>query len=171
MTITLRRAAPEDRDAIYALHAAAFPTPAEARLVVALEEDGDAILSLVADAAGEVIGHVLFSRMAVQAGARSISAAALAPVAVEASRRYRGVGSALIDAGVGILGEEGIDYVFVVGDPDFYERFDFDAGIGARFASPYSGPSWMGLALGDSPQPKRAEARHARAFAALGTSA
>jgi len=109
--------------------------------------------------------------MTVEAGARMIAAAALAPVAVEASRRYRGVGSALIDAGVGILGEEGIDYVFVVGDPDYYERFDFDPAIAARFASPYSGPAWMGLALGDAPHPKRAEARHARAFATLGANA
>jgi putative acetyltransferase len=171
MTITIRRAVPADRDAIYTLHASAFPTPAEARLVVALEEDGDAMLSLVADADGVVIGHVLFSRMAASAGARTLSAAALAPVAVEASRRYRGIGTALIDAGIGMLEEEGVDYVFVAGDPDFYERFGFDPAVGARFASPYSGPAWMGLALGDAPHPKRAEARHPRAFATLGPSA
>jgi len=171
MTITVRRAAPDDRDAIYALHAAAFPTPAEARLVVALEEDGDAILALVADAGGAVIGHVLFSRMAATAGARTLSAAALAPVAVAAARRYRGVGTALIDAGLGMLVEEGVDYVFVVGDADYYESFGFDPAVGARFASPYAGPAWMGLALGDGPLPKRGEARHARAFAMLGQSA
>jgi len=171
MTITIRRSVPEDRDAIYALHGAAFPSLAEARLVVALEEDADALLSLVAESAGEIIGHVLFSRMTATAGARTLSAAALAPVAVEASRRYRGIGSALIDAGVGMLGEEGVDYVFVVGDPDYYERFGFDPAVGARFTSPYSGPAWMGLALGEAPHPKRAEARHARAFATLGASA
>jgi putative acetyltransferase len=171
MTIMVRPAAPEDRDAIYALHASAFPTPAEARLVVALEEDGDALLSLVADAEGMVIGHVLFSRMVVTAGARSLTAAALAPVAVEASRRYRGIGTALVDAGLGMLGEEGVDYVFVAGDPDYYERFGFDPAVGARFASPYSGPAWMALSLADGPLPKRGEARHARAFEMLGASA
>jgi putative acetyltransferase len=171
MTITVRRAVAQDRDAIFALHADAFPTAAEARLVVALEEDGDALLSLVADAGGAIIGHVLFSRMAATAGARPLSAAALAPVAVEASRRYRGIGSALIDAGLGMLGEEGVDYVFVAGDPDYYERFGFDPAVGARFASPYSGEAWMGLSLRDGPLPKRGEARHARAFAMLDASA
>jgi putative acetyltransferase len=169
VTILVRRAAAEDRDAIFALHAAAFPTAAEARLVVALEEDGDALLSIVASSEGTILGHAMFSRMAGTAGSRPLAAAALAPVAVQAERRYRGIGSALIDAGLAMLGEDGIDYVFVLGDPDYYERFGFDPEIGGRFASPYAGPHWMALALGDGPVPKRGEARHARAFTGLGT--
>ncbi|MDB5690392.1 MAG: family N-acetyltransferase [Sphingomonas bacterium] len=167
MTIVIRRASADDRDKVFTLHAAVFPTAAEARLVVALEEDGDAILSLVADAGGEIIGHLLFSRMVATAGARRPGAAALAPVAVAEAHRYRGIGTALIDAGLAMLGEEGIDYVFVLGDPDFYERFGFDPAVGARFDSPYAGDGWMGLALGDGPLPKRAEACHARAFTGL----
>jgi putative acetyltransferase len=167
MTILVRRADPGDRDAIFAVHAAAFPSVAEARLVVALEEDGDAILSLVADAGGEIIGHLMFSRMAAVAGTRRPVAAALAPVAVAGPHRYRGIGTALIDAGLGMLTDESVEYVFVLGDPDYYERFGFDPAIGARFDTPYAGEEWMGLALGDAPLPKRAEVRHARAFDAL----
>jgi putative acetyltransferase len=167
VTIVIRRAVADDRDKAFALHAAAFPTSAEARLVVALEEDGDAILSLVADAGGEIVGHLLFSRMAAMAGARQIVAAALAPVAVAEAHRLRGIGTALIDAGLAMLGEDGIDYVFVTGDPDYFERFGFDPAIGARFDSPYAEDDRLGLALGDGPLPKRAEVRHARAFDAL----
>jgi putative acetyltransferase len=167
VTIVIRRATAQERDAIYALHVAAFPTSAEARLVVAIEEDGDAILSLVADAAGSIVGHLLFSRMEAMAGARRIGAAALAPVAVAEAHRYRGIGTALIDAGLAMLGDEGIDYVFVEGDPDYFERFGFDPAVGARFESRRAGEDWMALALGDGPLPKRAEVRHAPAFDAL----
>jgi putative acetyltransferase len=167
VTIVIRPAVPAERDAIYALHAAAFPTSAEARLVIALEEDGDAILSLVADAAGTIVGHLLFSRMEAAAGARSPAAAALAPVAVAEALRYRGIGTALIDAGLAMLGDDGIEYVFVLGDADYYDRFGFDPAIGARFDTPYAGEEWLGLALNDAPLPKRAEVRHARAFDAL----
>jgi putative acetyltransferase len=167
VSIVVRRATAADRDAIFAVHAAAFPTPAEARLVVALEEDGDALLSLVAADGDAIVGHIFFSRLAVTAGSRPIAAAALAPVAVVPARRYRGIGSGLIDTGLAMIGEEAIDYVFVLGDPEFYERFGFDAAIGTRFASGHAGPYWLALPLGDAPLPRKGEVSYPRAFAAL----
>jgi putative acetyltransferase len=167
VTIVIRPAAAEDRDAIYALHLAAFGGSSEARLVVALEESGDAILSLAADAGGEIVGHLLFSRMQATAGTRRPAAAALAPVAVAAPYRHRGIGTALIDAGLAMLGEQEVDYVFVAGDVDYFDRFGFDPAVGARFDSDRPADDWLGLALGDGPLPKRAEVRHPAAFDAL----
>lgn len=167
MAVTIRPAEAADREAIFALHLSAFPTSAEARLVESLAADGEAMLSVVAAEGTDIIGHVMFSRMIASAGKRTLSAAALGPVAVTAARRYRGIGTALIDAGLAMLAESAVDYVFVLGEPDYYERFGFDPAIGDRFESPYAGPDWMGLALGEGVLPKRGEARHAPAFAAI----
>ena len=170
MTIRIRPAEPADATAIAGVHGSAFPSDAEARLVGALDRDGDALLSLVADRDGEIVGHVMFSTMTVTAGEKSIPAAALAPVAVAPARQGAGIGSALIDHGLAALAERGIAYVFVLGEPGFYEQFGFDPLLGARFASPYAGDYWMALALDGRAPPRAGQARHARAFDALGES-
>ena len=90
----------------------AFPTSLELRLVQQLHEDGDIVYSLVAVEAARVIGHVLFSRLAAPTGSL-----ALAPVAVAADRRRRGVAAALIEAGLEMARKEGWAAVVVLGDP------------------------------------------------------
>ena len=49
-----------DRAAVRAVNEAAFETPAEADLVEALRGSGVSLVSLVAEADGEIIGHILF---------------------------------------------------------------------------------------------------------------
>lgn len=51
----------EDQDAIRRVHLDAFAGDVEARLVDLLRERGKAVMSLVAEDDGEVIGHILFS--------------------------------------------------------------------------------------------------------------
>ena len=79
-----------DREGIAGLLLAAFPTSSEARLVEQLRKDGDVVYSLVAVEASDVIGHALFSRLRAPDTALS-----LAPVAVAANRRRRGIAAAL----------------------------------------------------------------------------
>ena len=74
----VREESRSDHATIHALVAEAFGQPQEADLVDALRADGDLIVSLVAEEAGELIGHVAFSRL--QSPRESL---ALAPVAVE----------------------------------------------------------------------------------------
>jgi putative acetyltransferase len=168
VTVRIRPATPADTPGIEAVHIAAFPSDAEARLVSRLAADGDVVLSLVADREGEIVGHVLFSAMDVTAGGKALPSAALAPIAVSPARQAAGIGSALVDHGLADLAEQGVAWVFVLGEPDFYEQFGFDRGLGARFASPHAGDYWMALALDGRAAPRAGEARHARAFAALG---
>ena len=52
-----------DREQIRALHIASFPTCDEADLVEAFRTEGDAEISLVADQRGDIIGHVMCSKM------------------------------------------------------------------------------------------------------------
>ena len=104
--------------------------------------DGDAVLSLVAVEAGDVVGHVLFSRLRAPA-----SALALAPLAVRADRQRRGIGARLVEAGLDRAREEGWRAVVVLGDPAYYRRFGFRPEAMQGMASPYAGPALMGLAL------------------------
>lgn len=152
-----------DRAAIHALNSAAFGQPMEADLVDRLRADGDAVLSLVAVEDGEIVGHILLSRM--EAPFRAL---ALAPVAVKPTRQRQGIGAALIHAGLARAKEAGWQGVFVLGEPDYYQRFGFSAQQAAGFVSPYAGPYFMALALGDALPVTTGEVRHAAAFAALG---
>ena len=165
----MRAAEPRDEAAIRAVHISAFPTADEADLVEALGREGDAIISLVAERGGEIIGHVLLSRMAVSGDGRGYRALGLAPLAVRPGARREGVGSALVRAALDRAAGTGEELVFVLGDPAYYGRFGFSAECAAPFASPYAGPHLMALRLrGDLPLPRRGRADHAPAFAELG---
>lgn len=151
------------RAAIRRLHRAAFPTPAEAELVDRLRADGDAVISFVALVGGAVIGHALLSRMTAP-----FAALGLAPVAVDARHRRRGVAARLIAAAIGRAREAGWSAVFVLGEPAYYRRFGFSARDAKGFDSPYAGPYLMVLSLMEGGLPVRGgRIDYAPAFAAL----
>jgi len=157
-----------DAEAIRAVHLAAFPTSAEADLVDRLRADYDSEISLVAEQAGEVVGHVLLSRMSVSGGSRAFRALGLGPVGVLPGAQGSGVGSELIRSALAIAGTLGEEVVFVLGDPDYYTRFGFSVEAAAPFASPYAGPYFMALWLRPEPAPPAAgSAAYAPAFGAL----
>jgi putative acetyltransferase len=117
-----------DADAIFALHAAAFPTHAECRLVDRLRSAGKARLSLVAeDDAGRIVGHVLFSPVDLLDPDENIvlTGLGLAPVAVLPEFQRRGIAAQLIDQGLAISSVEGAAFVVVLGEPEYYGRFGF----------------------------------------------
>jgi putative acetyltransferase len=150
--------------AIRRLLAAAFPTSDEADLVDRLRADGSAVFSLVAISDGQLVGHAMFSRME-----RPPDALGLAPVALIAARRRLGIAAALIRDGLSRARADGWASVFVLGDPDYYNRFGFAASLAAGFVSPYAGPHLMALALrADALAEPEGELRYPSAFAALG---
>lgn len=172
MTVAIRAATGGDVAAIDALLRRSFPAPDEARLVQRLCIDGDMVLTLVADdeETGELAGMVAFSRMNVEIDGKGVASLALAPVAVAAHYRRQGVAEALIQAGLRHLEDAGAMLCFVLGDPDYYERFGFSADWARGFASPYTGDYLMALPLqgGAMPCGLRGKAEHAAAFAQLG---
>ena len=168
MTIEVPPASPADADAIRAVHVAAFPTPLEADLVAALEQAGDATLSLVAEQGGRIVGHILLSRMRVEGDGRDYRAVGLAPVAVVPECRRRGLGGRLIEQALGIARDRGEELVFLVGEPEYYRRFGFSAAAAAPFASPYAGPYLMARRLTGVELPAAGRADYAPAFAAPG---
>jgi len=159
----IRPEAPDDCDAIRTVLLASFPNSAEADLVDRLRKDGDAVMSLVSEAAGRVTGQALFSRMAAP-----FPALGLGPVAVMPEWRGRGIAARLIEEGLARAGREGWAAVFVLGDPAYYSRFGFDAALAASFQSPYAGPHFMARALQARLPVREGPVAYPPAFAALG---
>ena len=115
-----------DENAIRRVHLDAFDGEVEARLVDLLRERGKAIVSLVALRAGDVVGHVLFSRVTIE-GVENASALGLAPVGVLPAFQRTGIGSNLIREGLRRCATAGFDLVVLIGAPAYYTRFGFHA--------------------------------------------
>ena len=111
---------PEDRGPALEVERSAFGSDEEPAIVEALR-DGAGSFALVAEVAGEVVGHVQFSR----AWVGETEALALGPMAVRPDRQGKGIGAALVRGGLEVAAERGETTVIVVGDAGYYERFGF----------------------------------------------
>lgn len=93
-------------------------------------------LSLVAECGGQVVGHVMFSRSLLDAPRRLVGVHVLSPLGVLPGFHRRGIGSALVRHGLGVLAEREVPLVFLEGDPGYYARFGFVPGGGLGFRKP-----------------------------------
>lgn len=116
---------PADVAQIGSVHTAAFPGAAEAKLVEALRAAGQLTISLVAVEHQTIIGHIAFSPVRIAAPSGLAVGLGLAPVGVLPANQRRGVGSALIRSGLEVCKHLGTRFVVVLGDPRYYQRFDF----------------------------------------------
>ena len=92
----IRHEQPPDREQVRKINEAAFGRPDEADLIDRLRADGSILLSLIAEIDGQIIGHILFSRMSIETEQGSVAAVSLAPMAVLPEHQDRLVGSHLI---------------------------------------------------------------------------
>ncbi len=156
--INIRRELPEDKEAIWQVNEAAFGRPAEAALVDALRRRGVVTLSLVAERAGEVVGHILFSPVTItnEAGgvvtpalSATAVAVALGPMAVSPTCQREGIGSQLVQTGIAMLRQAGHKILIVLGHPEFYPRFGFAPAsrFGIRWEIEVPDEVFMALAL------------------------
>ncbi len=162
MNFCVRNETELDRDAIYALHRLTFNGNQESLLVDNLRNSGDAVISLVVEEQEKIAGHILFSKLTAP-----MRALALAPLAVELDFQKRGIGSALVRAGIEQAKQAGWDAIFVLGDPAYYGRFGFSAEAAGPYDSPYSGPDFMLLPLTAKPIPKNGQIVYPKAFTLL----
>jgi putative acetyltransferase len=131
----IRPETPADHAAIHAVHAASFATDDEARLVDALRAAGRLVVSLVAEERGEVVGHVAFSPVNVPEATN----VGLAPVAVLAGVRRRGIAEQLIREGLAICRDLDRGFVVVRGEPAYYGRFGFTRANDWKLRDEYGG--------------------------------
>src|SRR4051794_27187108 len=109
MSLQIRPETAADYEAIREVNEQAFGRPNEARIVEVVRESPGFIpdLSLVADRDGEILGHVLFSRVTIEGKGGPWELLALGPVAVRPAWQRQGNGSRLILAGLERAAEQG----------------------------------------------------------------
>ena len=163
--MSIRPATPRDRDAIRRVEENAFAQKAEAGLVDALVADGDCVVELVAEEEGQVVGHILFSRLYVHGGGKDFAAVALAPLAVEPSFHGTGIGGALVREAHLRLKDAGEKLSIVLGDPAYYGRFGYSHARAAGFDSEYQGDALQAQVWGEAPE--GGQLVYAPAFSAL----
>lgn len=123
--ITIRFERPEDAPHVRNVNELAFGQPMEADLVEKLREACPDALSWVAED-DTIVGHILFTPVAVESAERRVLGMGLAPMAVLPDRQRQGIGSQLVRGGLNILHERRCPFVVLVGHPEYYPRFGFE---------------------------------------------
>lgn len=126
--MNIRHETPADHEAIRRINVEAFRNHPVSRqtehlIVEGLRRAGALEISLVAELEGAVVGHIAFSLATV--GGRDLGWRLLGPLAVLPELQRRGIGSALVRAGLGELRRLGAAGCALVGDPAYYARLDF----------------------------------------------
>lgn len=108
---------------IAAFASMAISNQTEHLIVNALRSAGALTLSLVAEVAGKVVGHIAFSPVTILDGSEGWYG--LGPVSVTPKFQRMGIGSALIKEGLEELKDLGAKGCCLVGHPEYYPRFGF----------------------------------------------
>ena len=150
----IREASEPDLSEVLHVERLAFGQDEEAELVAALLGDPTAqpCLSLLAREGGRAVGHALFTAARLKEAPPAAVVALLAPLAVVPEAQRRGVGGALIERGLELLTESGVDLVFVLGHPAYYPRYGFEPAGRLGFEAPFpiaakDAGAWMVQAL------------------------
>ena len=145
--ILIRTEHPDDIAAIRRVNERAFDSPLEANLVDLLRERGKVTLSLVAAHEGQVVGHILFSPVVIEATAQPVAAVGLAPMAVLPEWQNQGVGSRLVRAGLDECRRLGHRAAVVLGHANYYPRFGFVPASRYHIRSEYDVPDEVFMAM------------------------
>jgi putative acetyltransferase len=142
---TIRDARPQDHAAIAELNTRAFGRQDEARIVERLRADGDVMMELVAEAEGQIIGHVVFYQLRVFG---KLAAMGLGPMCVDPWIQREGIGRGLLTNALAYLRQQGVALIFVLGHPDYYSKFGFNVAATADFDGPFkANPAFMALRM------------------------
>lgn len=137
----IREATNLDRENIREVHLRAFSggereTVATLAVDLLSDETSPEIFALVAEIDGTVAGHIAFSPVTVNQD-KKWKGYILAPLGVKPEYQERRIGSTLIESGMERLSEEGVNVLFVYGDPKYYGKFGFKADTASRYSPPY----------------------------------
>lgn len=139
--LSTREATLHDRNAIRSIYYAAFDKKEKdcvAKLAIDLLnlKTSPNTFSLVAERDHKLIGHIGLSPLYFESDI-TLTAYILAPAAVMPDMQKQGIGSKLIESAIETLMKEGVNLLFVYGDPKYYGRFGFNADNALNFMPPY----------------------------------
>lgn len=123
-------------------------------LLVAKLRKSDAFipeLSLVAELDGEIVGHIMLTKLLIENEGSKYDSLALAPVSVVPEHQNKGIGSELISESLKIAKELGLKSVIVLGHDKYYPRFGFKPASTWGIKAPFDVPdeAFMALELED----------------------
>lgn len=150
----VRTMVPEDATRVYEVVQTAFASAehadgTEQDLVVRLRTSEAYVpeLELVAEQEGQIIGHVLFTKAAIEEDGVSTETLALAPLAVLPDVQKSGVGTRLVQEGLARAKVLGYKSVIVLGSDQYYPRFGFKEAAQFGVKAPFEVPSPYFMAL------------------------
>jgi putative acetyltransferase len=149
--VLIRPEATGDAPAIRGVIVQAFGQAAEADLVEQLRVQGAIVLSLVAVTEAQIVGHILYSPVTLEANAENRKVLGLAPLSVHPHWQQRRIGTALIQASFKALKTLSMDGAVVLGSPDYYPRFGFAPASNFGLRCKYSVPAEDFMAIEFSP--------------------
>ena len=139
--VIIRQEEFKDHPAVYAVIKSAFAGAAHADgneqdLASALRQSDAYLpeLSLVAEVGGKIVGHILFTKVAIGGSIQL----ALAPLSVLPEYQRQGIGSALIREGHRQARELGYGYTIVLGSEMYYSRMGYVPAKSFGIASPFA---------------------------------
>ncbi|MBX7481826.1 GNAT family N-acetyltransferase [Qipengyuania qiaonensis] len=167
--ISIRPEAAGDAPTIFGLTEAAFRDMPfsdgdEQHLVDRLRADGDLSLSLVAEDAARIVGHIAISPVTISDG--SSGWYGLGPVSVWPDLHGQEIGSALVKRGIADIRERDGKGIVLLGSPEYYGRFGFEHDPALRYPGPPAEYFQRLVLSGDAPA---GEVRYAPAFTASRT--
>jgi putative acetyltransferase len=141
-----------DASAIRKVQEQAFGQPQEADIVDKLRRNCHDLLSLVAVAESQIVGHILFSPIDIKSKETTLQGMSLAPMAVLPAYQRKGIGTELVREGITRLKGQGCPFVIVLGHPEYYPRFGFEPASRYRIQSEWEVPdeAFMILVLNPS---------------------
>ena len=137
MTIIIREEQPSDIYDIEQVTVAAFLNAphtdhTEQYIVNALRESGALSISLVAEHAGKIVGHVALSPVIISD--HTDNWFGLGPISVMPDNQNQGIGAKLMHAAIQALKNRHAKGCVLLGDPNYYSRFGFKAFAGLMLA-------------------------------------
>lgn len=155
MKCDIRPEAPTDyvriREIIQSAFAVGVHSDQTEHLLVEQLRKGDTYipeLALVAELDEQVVGFILFTKVAIRSKQQEVPALALAPVAVSPKYQGQGIGGALIQAGHAAAQQAGFSLVVLIGHAEYYPQFGYDRASKYGITFPFLVPDEAAMVYG-----------------------
>lgn len=148
MEVKIRQEEKKDYERVYEINKQSFQQEDESKLIekIRVGESFVPELSLVAELDGEIVGHILFSKIKI-VGEAEYDSLALAPMAVVPRLQKQGVGGKLVSTGLETAKKLGFESVIVVGYKEYYPKFGFEKASKWGIKCPFEVPDEAFMAV------------------------
>ena len=139
----IREAQEPDLEEIFNLIHTSFANKAESDLVRQLILDKDLLINIIFESSDTILGNVVVSKVTMEPDI-GLFCGGVAPLSVLPEHQSYGIGSKLIKAAIKNSEKMEMDALFLLGDPNYYERFGFNV---SKLQSDYKAEHFQELEL------------------------